>query len=67
MSINFVVSTADRIVAVREALEKIHAQGAIGTVNIPRCIAYLKEVEDINRLRADATTDFKRYVLGLDD
>ena len=66
-SMSFVVTTGDRVVAVREALEKIHSQGQIGTVNLERCIAYLKEVEASMERRSDAVREFKRVILGLDD
>lgn len=45
---------------VRKALEKIHAKGDIGTVDIWRCVSHLREAERRIRIADDGSEDLRK-------
>lgn len=55
-----------KVINVRKALQKMHGQNAIGTVDLVRCIAYLEGVEAELQAHQEAIDRFKAHVLDMD-
>jgi hypothetical protein len=66
MAIMDLSDAVDSVRMVKEALEKIQAQGGIGTVNIERCVKLLQSAEEEIARNVHAIEQMKA-LLGVDE